>query len=104
MITLTNFSSGELLIAITETSIRLTREQANRLILFARMHTVDQFIAELPQLIPNLPLARSIAILFESAQSSSQRWGLKEKFARLITLAKGYQPKNQAEVAEVVTL
>lgn len=103
MITLTNYSSGELLVNDdTGHSLRLSQEAANRLILHARMHTVVEFAQGLPGLISDPALVQAITTFFESAKTSSERWNLKEKFARLQTLTKGYQPLAAAEVVEVV--
>lgn len=102
MITLTNFTSGGLLIADdSSNSLRLSRDQANRLILTARMHTIQEFVAKLSGLIENDALRQQILALFDRPDSSG-RWNLKEQFARLQTLAKGYEPEGPEKVVEVV--
>lgn len=102
MITLTNFESGELLIVDGGgDSVRLTRDQANRLIMMARMHTVSEFIEKLLQLIPQEKLVQKIRQSFEG-KGSTERWNIKEKFARLGTLAKDYHSQNPTKVAEVI--
>ncbi|MBI2082389.1 MAG: hypothetical protein HYT76_02355 [Deltaproteobacteria bacterium] len=103
--TLTNYESGDVLITNgSGTSIRLAREFANRLILYARMHGIDDFYQHLPELISHPELVQSIRSLFDQAKTASERWNLKEKFARLSTLAKSYVSKNPGEVMEVVCL
>lgn len=102
MVTLTNYSSGELLIADgSGRSVRLGREEANRLILYARMHTVAEFVEKLSSLVGDSSLVGSILEGFEK-MSSTDRWNLKEKFARLHTLAAGFHPKDPVTVVEVV--
>ena len=104
MITLTNYESGELLISGgSGQETRLTRDQANRLIMMARMHTIAEFIEKIPSLIASELLAKSILSVFEE-KNSTERWNLKEKFARLGTLTKGYTPKDPEAVAEVIRL
>lgn len=104
MITLTNYESGEMLIANDGgISLRLSHDQANRLIMTARMHTVAEFVEKLPTLISDETLLKKIREAFEG-KTSSERWNLKEKFARLQTLTKGYSPKNPGEVVEKATL
>lgn len=92
MITLTNYSSGELVLTASDGATKLSRDQANRLILHARMHTVEEFVQAFGDLIPDREIARVIQTTFEKAKNSSERWNLKEKFARLHTLSKGYEP------------
>ncbi len=105
MITLTNDSSGELLIANgAGPSVRLSREAATRLILHARMHSVADFVAGLPKLISDPEIIRSIAAAFETAPTSSERWNLKEKFARLRTLTKDYSLKGEIKIVEKISL
>ena len=104
MITITNFGSGEVQISDGEGhSIKLDREAGNRLVMVGRMQTVAEFIEKLPTLISDDNLLKGILSAFEG-KNSSERWNLKEKFARLDTLAKGYEPKNPDQVVEVVTL
>ena len=69
----------------------------------ARMHTVAEFIEKLPTLISDEALLKKILITFDG-KTSSDRWNLKEKFARLQTLTKGYVPKNPGEIVEVAEL
>lgn len=103
--TITNFGSGELVIQAADgRSARLTRDEANRLILLARMHTVAEFVEKLPAFIADRNLLEGVMQSFQKAASSTEKWNLKEKFARLTTLAKGYEPKSPSEVLETVTL
>ncbi len=105
MITLTNDSSGELLIANgAGPSVRLSREAATRLILHARMHNVADFLEALPQLIAATEIVNQLRTLFASLQTPSDRWNFKEKFARLQTLSKEHQPKSPPEVVETIKL
>ena len=102
MITLTNYSSGELLIANgAGPAVRLSRESAHRLILHARMHSVDEFLAALPRLIADTEVVNQLQTLFASLQGRSDRWNFKEKFARLQTLSQEHQTKGN-EIKEVV--
>ncbi|MBI3541067.1 MAG: hypothetical protein HY073_02880 [Deltaproteobacteria bacterium] len=102
MMKLTNFESGELLIEDGEgQSARLTRDQANRLIMMARMHTVAEFIEKLASLISHEGLVQKISHSFEGREST-ERWNIKEKFARLGTLAKDYQALHPEKIAEVI--
>lgn len=104
MVTLTNYSSGELEIADgAGHALRLDRETANRLIMHARMHAVAEFVERLPSLVGDSALVGSILEGFEK-MSSTDRWNLKEKFARLRTLAKDYQPARGNEMVEEVSL
>ncbi len=104
MITLSNYNSGELEIQNEAGhKLHLPRESANRLIMMARMHTVAEFVEKLPSLIPDEKLLQSIQSFFEG-KTPTERWNLKEKFARLTTLAKGYEPKKLEDVIESVTL
>lgn len=103
MVTLTNYSSGELVISDeTGRSLRLSRDQANRLIMTARMRTTEDLIEKLPSLMTDETLVKKILGIFEG-KNSSERWFLKEKFARLTTLIKGYEPENPGEILETVT-
>lgn len=103
MIQLVNFASGEVEIAADSgQKLRLTRDQANRMILMARMHTVAEFVEKLPTLITDAGLLRQIQATFAGAPSSTDQWNLKEKFARLVTLTKDYQPKDPSEIIESV--
>jgi hypothetical protein len=103
--TIKNFGSGEVEIA-DESGLKvlLDREVANRLIMAGRMHTVAEFVEKLPVLVPHPEIAVALRTCFEKAPTSSDRWNLKEKFARLTTLTKGYEPKNPGDVVETVTL
>ena len=102
---MTNFGSGEIDIADDQGhSLRLDREAANRLVMAGRMHTVAEFVEKIPTLIPDSSLSRSILDVFEKARTSSEKWSLKEKFARLTTLAKGYEPKEPSAILEKVVM
>ena len=104
MVTLTNYNSGELLIGDDSSlSVRLDREEANRLILLARMHASAEFAEKLPSFISDKLLVGLILKDFEK-KSSTERWNLKEKFARLHTLSKDYEPVKSEEIVEVVPL
>lgn len=86
---LNNYSSGELeILDQAGHALRLDREASNRLIMMARMHTVAEFVEKLPQLIHEEFLQKKLLELFEKG-TKTQRWNLKEKFARLNTLTKG---------------
>lgn len=104
MIQLVNYASGEVEIAADSgQKLRLSRDQSNRLIMMARMHTVAEFMEKLPAIIEDGALLEEIRKKFREAPSSSDQWNLKEKFARLVTLTKGYVPKNPEDVAERIT-
>lgn len=105
MITLTNYGSGEIQIADDAGhSLKLDRESANRLVMMGRMHTVAEFVEKLPSLVSHAELLKGLLDVFEEAATSTDKWNLKEKFARLGTLARGYQPSNPDEVVETVSL
>jgi hypothetical protein len=103
--TIANFGSGE--VEITDAGghrVRLDREAANRLVMAGRMHTVAEFVEKLPVLLPSPEIAAVLREAFEKAPTSTDKWNLKEKFARLRTLAKGYQPADPGEVVETVSI
>jgi hypothetical protein len=103
--TITNFGSGE--VEISDESgrrIRLDRESANRLVMAGRMHTVAEFVEKLPALVSDSEIVAAIRSAFEEAPTSTDKWNLKEKFARLRTLAKGYQSANPGEIVESVSI
>jgi hypothetical protein len=103
MITLTNYNSGRLVISFNDgESLQLTRDQANRLIMAARMHSVDDFIVKLPTLMSSQDLATSISAEFND-KTSTERWTLKEKFARLGTIIKGFELKEPESVVEEIS-
>lgn len=102
--TITNFGSGEIQIDDREGhTLKLDREASNRLVMMGRMHTVAEFVEKLPTLISEGTLLKSLLECFDKAGTSTEKWNLKEKFARLTTLAKGYEPKNSSEIVETVT-
>ncbi len=105
MWTMTNFGSGEIAIADSEgkTICRLSREDSHRLIMTARMHAVEPFLQKLPTLIPNRDLGLAILALFDE-KNASARWALKEKFARLTTLSRGYESKDPQKILEQTVL
>lgn len=104
MVQMTNYNSGELEIAAGDAQrVRLDKSQANRLILAARMHGVDSFLQKLPQLIPDPALAATLSTLLQEAQGT-ERWNLKEKFARLQTIAPDYQSDSPDAITETVQL
>lgn len=105
MIQLTNFASGELEISDgSGAKLRLNRDQANRLIMTARMHTVSEFVEKLPILITEPALLARIQQAFQEASASTDQWSVKEKFARLITITKGYSPADPTGIMEKITL
>lgn len=105
MMTITNFGSGEIQIEDDGGHrLKLNRDSANRLIMAGRMHTVAEFVEKLPALVPDPALVEILRRSFETAATSTDKWNLKEKFARLGTLAKGYVPKDPAEVVETIRL
>lgn len=104
MLSLINYNSGELEISDDAgNSVRLSHQEANRLVMAARMHAVEPFIEKLPQLIPNDTLVQLIMQLIQTAQGS-ERWNLKERFARLNTVTPGITVVNPNEVSETVEL
>lgn len=104
MISLTNYSNGEITISDQEGhSLRLPREKANLLIMSARMHTAQGFVVSLPRFIEEALLLAKIRQLFEHSPSSG-RWSLKEKFARLRTLTKDCPATEASQVIEQVKL
>jgi len=104
LITLINYNSGELEIQDDEShKARLNREASNRLIMTGRMHTVSEFVEKIPSLITDAVLLKKIVEAFEKTTNSSERWNLKEKFARLTTLTKGYNSQNPDEILEKVS-
>lgn len=103
--TITNFGSGEVEISDDHGhSVKLDRDAANRLVMMGRMHTVAEFVEKLPSLVSHAELLKGILQSFDKAATSTDKWNIKEKFARLTTLAKGYAPKNPAEVIETFTV
>lgn len=104
MITVTNYASGELLIANQlKVSWQLSRDEAHRLVMAARMHTVESFVKNLTALIRDEKLRQEILEQFSQAERD-ERWKLKEKIARLRTVTKGYKPEDPKGVVETVTL
>ena len=102
MITLTNYASGELALANSEgQDLHLTRDQAHRLVMAARMHGTHDFINKIPNLISQPELAKVIATTFDG-KNSSEQWNLKEKFARLQTITKEHTPEKPDEVVDVI--
>lgn len=102
-ITLTNYDSGELLISDEEGNIvSIPREAAYRIILAARMHSVADFFRQLPKMLPNPVITGKILAELEKTKTQTERWNLKEKFARLTTLAKGYEPKTPSRISEKI--
>ncbi len=97
-----NYESGDVVIRDEGQETRLAREAANRLILMARMHTVSEFVDLLPSFISHASILKAIQGRFAAAAVPSERWNLKEKFARLTTLTKGYVPKDPESVLEKV--
>jgi hypothetical protein len=103
--TITNFASGEIEILDGQgRHIRLDRAAANRLVMAGRMHTVAEFVEKLPSLIVDQEFVRVLQESFEKAPTSTDKWNLKEKFARLTTLTKGYTPTEPDAVVEEVSI
>ncbi len=104
MLKITNYNSGELEISDQAgRCIRLNQDQSNRLILAARMHNVEPFIQKLPQLVPDIHLATEIKSLLINVDGSD-RWNLKEKFARLHTVVAGHPIENPESIQETVEI
>lgn len=104
MVTLTSYNSGALRISDDQgTELNLEPAAANRLIMAARMKSIEPFLEKLPDLIPDEALAKNIVTIIAQAQGSD-RWNLKEKFARLLTVAPGHPVEQPNEVLEVVSL
>jgi len=104
MIKLIAYKSGAVtIVADHGQETQLDQPAANRLILAARMHSVEPFMAKLEGLIPNAELARSIRDKIAAAKGS-ERWNLKENFARLPTVEPDIKTDNPEEIAEEVTL
>ncbi len=104
MVRIINYNSGEL--EITDgagASVRLGHKQAHRLVLAARMHNVEPFLEKLDTLIPSETLVQQITALLQGADGS-ERWNLKEKFARLHTLAPGYEVQDPDGIMETVEI
>lgn len=82
MVTLTCYNSGAVTISDGEDrQVHLGHEAANRLIMAARMKSVDGFVEKLPALISDTAIARAISETIQRAEGSD-RWNLKEKLAR----------------------
>lgn len=104
MVTLTSYNSGAVLIADeANAQVHLPQAAANRLIMTARMKTVEAFVEKLPTLIPHEELTQTIRDLIETAQGS-ERWNLKEKFARLPTIVAGHPIEQPDAIKEVIEL
>lgn len=101
MLTITVYNSGALKLDNSSTTLSLTRDQAHRLIMGARMHSVDEFIEKVPSLIADATIVKNVRASFEKAEKS-ERWNLKETFARIPTVAKGYEAKNPDSVSETI--
>ena len=85
-IALINYASGELEISPTAPSdqtggsLRLSRDQANRLIMLARMHSVAEFVEELPKFLKDPQTLEAIRGHFGRLQTPTDRWNFKESF------------------------
>lgn len=66
------------------------------------MHTVEEFVAQLPKLLSDHKIVSQMRDFFDKATTSSERWNIKEKFARLVTMVKGYQPSHPDKVIEEI--
>ena len=99
-LTLTNYHSGELCLSSDSTNLRLSRGEATRLIMLARMHGVVDFLEKLPKLVPQADLLKEILSSFETAKTSTEKWNLKEKFARLQTLSTNFSPQESQSQSE----
>ena len=82
---------------------KLTRDQAHRLIMAARMHGPQDFIEKIPNLISDSGFSQTILTKFEG-KNATEKWNLKEKFARLHTATKDYVSNNPGEVIEVIEI
>jgi len=103
MLVITNYANGELEISTDSLPVvRMNQEQANRLILFARMHPVSDFVASLSRLMQDKQIAQAVLSCFELLKTSSERWNLKEKFARLRTVTSGFPSGSPDQVTEKI--
>lgn len=104
MLTLTSYQSGAVLICRDDgAEVKLAPDAANRLIMAARMKNIEPFLAKLGDLIPHPELAQTIHETITSA-TGSDRWNLKEKFARLPTVTTGHDVSDPDQVAEIIKL
>ncbi len=103
MVTIINYNSGEIELKSDQgPQIRLDHQQANRLVLAARMRNVEPFIEKLAELIGEATLVKEISAQLHAAEGSD-RWNLKEKFARLHTIVPGIEIENPDGIFETVT-
>ncbi|MBI1909675.1 MAG: hypothetical protein HYS22_05855 [Deltaproteobacteria bacterium] len=106
MIELVNYNNGTLEIVGDGQKLSLPREKAYSLVMAARMHTIEGFKKKLEGLkspLGETPLVGLILDQFPKLDHTGQ-WNLKEKFARLRTLATDYPTPPQTEVAEKILL
>ena len=103
MTEIVNYNNGALEIVSGGQKIFLPREKAYSLVMGARMHTIDGFKKKLEGLKSLSPLVGLILEQFPKLDHTGQ-WNLKEKFARLQTLATDYPTPPQTEVVEKVLL
>ncbi len=104
MVTLTCYNSGALTVSDNNgRTCKLPPAAAKRLIMAARMKSTEAFLEKLPELISDAELVSIIQGIIEGT-TGSERWTLKEKFARLPTIASGFDVSNPDEVAEVFAL
>lgn len=96
---LISYVSGEVTIATSDGVLtRLPRERAYRLVMHARMHDVDEFVAALPGLVDDAATSAALAARFATLATSSERWAFKESFARLHTLARAAPAGDPAQI------
>lgn len=101
---LINYNNGELeLVADEGDKNRFDRQQAYQLILSARMNTIERFQGRLKILQKDFPLLQEVLNLFPKLDHSAQ-WNLKEKFARLQTLAPELESPSDVKVVEEVLI
>ena len=101
---MTCYNSGAVTISEgTSESVHLPQQAANRLIMAARMKSVEDFVQKLPSLIEQQKLVAALTLLLQEAHGSA-RWNLKEKIARLHTVVAGHPVAEPDKIREVVQL
>lgn len=91
------------MVALQGDKNRFDRQQAYQLILSARMNTIERFVGRLKILQKDFPLLQEVLDLFPKLDHSAQ-WNLKEKFARLQTLAPELETPPGVGVLEEITI
>ena len=101
---LINYNNGELELADSDgNKNRFNRQAAYQLILSARMNSIERFQGRLKILQKDFPLLQEVLNLFPKLDHSGQ-WNLKEKFARLQTLAPEFESPLEVAVLENISL